>query len=331
METYPSNLTPAATIKARGGERETQGEGSRRATWVQTRGEVAIGWKRALGDHAATHLIRYGDVVQAAPGTTNVEFMSSIVDRQVATKRGLDLIFMTTSLPVMAKGRDAKEKHADILQGMQLILTGGAFQGPIDSLVGPYAVQGIRSEMLRPNWVFFGSAGLSLGPTFTIRYQFDDELAAQEAYATRPTDNRVLLCDHTKLGRNVGWHANLTVASILENANSFYIITTYPDKPDPARSVVEEQIDGFHKLLKSLADEIKDDASHKLRGKEFALRLINSKAEVVQEISLRDYLNLPGDATKNPLTRRSGLQRQKRLRGIATRDKGSADGIGISD
>jgi len=291
METDQLNAKQPPS-KARIDERATgQQVGSRRATWVQTRSEVAIDWKRALGNHAATHFIQHGDVVQGGPGTTNVEFMDAIVARQVTTKRGLDLIFMTTSLPVMARGRDAKEKHVDILQGMQLILTGGAFQGPIDSLVGPYAVQGIRSEMLRPNWVFFGSAGLSFAPSFSIRYQFDDELATQEAYATRPTDHRVLLCDHTKLGRNVGWKANLSIESVLEHAKSFRIVTTYPDASDPASTIVDEQVEAFRNLLKNLAKEIANDENHPLRGKEFALRLVNKSGEVAKEdISLEDYL-----------------------------------------
>ena len=296
-----SPIKQAAPSKSRADDRNEQQLGSRRATWVQTRSGVAIDWKRAIGTFAATHFIQHGDVVQGGPGTTNVEFMGAIVARQVATKRGLDLIFMTTSLPVMAKGRDAKEKHVDILQGMQLILTGGAFQGPIDSLVGPYAVQGIRSEMLRPNWVFFGAAGLDFSPSFTIRYQFDDELATQEAYATRPTDHRVLLCDHTKLGRNVGWKANLNVESILEHAKSFRIVTTYPDASDPARLVVDEQIQAFKDLLKNLAEKIGNDENHPLRGKEFSLRLVNSNGEAAkdkEDISLADYLkNEPADPT----------------------------------
>jgi len=292
METDQLNAKQTPITKSRIDTPNGQQLGSRRATWVQTRSEVAIDWKRALGKYAATHFILHGDVVQGGPGTTNVEFMDAIVARQVATKRGLDLIFMTTSLPVMAKGRDAKEKHVDILQGMQLILTGGAFQGPIDSLVGPYAVQGILSEMLRPNWVFFGSAGLSFDPSFSIRYQFDDELATQEAYATRPTDHRVLLCDHTKLGRNVGWKANLAVVSILEHAKSFRIVTTYPDASDPARAVVDEQVEAFRNLLKKLAEEIGKDENHPLHGKEFALRLVNKSGEVAKDdISLEDYLN----------------------------------------
>lgn len=292
METETLNAKQTPPPKSKTDDRTGPQLASRRATWVQTRSEVAIEWKRAVSNYAATHLIKHGDVVQGGPGTTNVEFMEALVARQVATKRGLDLIFMTTSLPVMAKGRDAKEKHVEILQGMQLILTGGAFQGPIDSLVGPYAVQGIRSEMLRPNWVFFGSAGLSFDPSFSIRYQFDDELATQEAYATRPTDHRVLLCDHTKLGRNVGWKANLAVVSILEHAKSFHIVTTYPDAADPARAIVDEQVEAFRNLIKNLAEEIGKDENHPLRGKEFALRLVNKSGEVAKEdISLEDCLN----------------------------------------
>jgi DeoR/GlpR family transcriptional regulator of sugar metabolism len=282
----PSNIKKEPTPKVSNDEREE----SRRATWNLTRSQFAIDWKRALGIHTATHFIKHGDVVQGGPGTTNVALMDAIVERQVTMKRGLDLIFMTTSLPVMAKGRDAKEKHVEILQGMQLILTGGAFQGPIDSLVGPYAVQGIRSEMLRPNWVFFGAAGLSFVPSVSIRYQFDDELATQEAYATRPTDHRVLLCDHTKLGRDVGWKANLTVESILEHATTFRIVTTYPDESDPDRAILDQEVEAFRKLLRNLAAEINKDEDHRLRGKEFALRLVSKDGEVANEISLLDYL-----------------------------------------
>lgn len=226
--------------------------------------------------------------------------MDAIVERQVTMKRGLDLIFMTTSLPVMAKGRDAKEKHVEILQGMQLILTGGAFQGPIDALVGPYAVQGIRSEMLRPNWVFFGAAGLSFSPSFSIRYQFDDELATQEAYATRPTDDRVLLCDHTKLGHDVGWKANLTIDSILEHARTFRIVTTYPDEADKDRATVDQQVQAFKDVVAKLAQDVLEDDSHKLHGKEFALRLVKKDGEVAKEISLSDYLKPGNTAERQP-------------------------------
>ncbi len=280
------NTTPPVTPKLRADERE----GSRRATWNLTRSEVAIDWKRAVSTHTATHFIKHGDVVQGGPGTTNVSLMDAIVDRQVTMKRGLDLIFMTTSLPVMAKGRDAKEKHVEILQGMQLILTGGAFQGPIDSLVGPYAVQGIRSEMLRPNWVFFGAAGLSFEP-FSIRYQFDDELATQEAYATRPTDDRVLLCDHTKLGRDVGWKANLTIESMLEHAKAFRIVTTYPDDADPIRTTVDQQVEAFRNLVIALATEIRQNDAHRLRDKELELRLVNREGGVAKQISLQGYVS----------------------------------------
>ena len=141
---------------------------------------MAVKWKRALGLHAATHLIKHGDVIQGGPGTTNVALMNELVERQIATKRGLDLIIMTTSLPIMAVGRDAKEKHVEILQGMQLILTGGALQGPIDSLVGYYSVEGICSKKIRPNYVFLGASGLSFDPEFNMRYQFEEELSSRK-------------------------------------------------------------------------------------------------------------------------------------------------------
>jgi len=247
---------------------------------MQTRSEVAVGWKRAIARHASTHLIEYGSAVQMGAGTTFSMLMDEIVAQQVQTKKSLDLIVMTTNLEVMAKGRDARMVHADLLQSMQIILTGGSLQSSLGALVGPYAVEGIRAEKIRPNVVFFGAAGVSFANGLSIRYQFADELATQEAYATRPTDARVLLCDHTKLGRQCGWQAEITVDAALAHTDKFLIITTYPAENQEECIRLGEQIQAFDKMLDGLAT---DD---RLDPKDFALRLINLDGEVVKELSL---------------------------------------------
>src|SRR5205823_2056836 len=100
-----------------------------------------------------------GHIVQLAAGTTNMFIMDALIETQLKSNKGLDIVIMTTSLPIIAKGREAKERHVEQLQGMQLILTGGALHGPTDSLIGSYAVEGVSSPMLRPTVVFCGAAG----------------------------------------------------------------------------------------------------------------------------------------------------------------------------
>jgi DeoR/GlpR family transcriptional regulator of sugar metabolism len=263
-----------------------RGDGARtaaRASWVQYWSEKQIELKQILSHFAATHFIKYGTVVQIGSGTTFNFLMKEIVQMQTDKKEPLDLMILTTNLEVMEEGRNAGKKleQADLFKDMQVVLTGGKLQTSLRSLVGKYAAEGVRTEVIYPQVVFFGAVGLSFdGGRVTIRYQFEEELSTQVGYATRPTDHRILLCDHTKLGRKGGWKADITAESMLEDTDRCSIITTIPDEGDSNFSVFEEEVRGFAELLDSLAK------NEMFENKDFTWLMIRTPYEPNSEVAL---------------------------------------------
>jgi DeoR/GlpR family transcriptional regulator of sugar metabolism len=284
MQPIPKlRISPTATIPA----------------WVTQCSQLAPKWKQALSHHAATHLIGYGDVIQLGSGTTFNSLMDKIIELQSKNKKAMDLIILTSNLQILAKGRDAQVSDPSIFGTMQIVLTGGALQVSLDSLTGEYAAKGVRYDFINPRTVFLGAAGLSFKDGLTITYQFQDEISIQVAYATRPTAHRVILCDHTKLGKKAAWNAELTAEilprrlrspdahytkSLLTHTDSCTIISTLPDDNDPEGALyiktIKEEENAFLALIEPLAFN-KDYAE-----KDFAFRLIGSTGEVKREHSL---------------------------------------------
>lgn len=267
-----------------------------KAGWIDHWSGVATDWKEAIAIYAANHpeFIDYGTVIQLGSGTSFNKLMEKIVDRQKDQRRGLDLIILTTNLKVLEIGRDAQYQDAGVFSTMQMILTGGSLQFSLHSFVGKYAEEGVRSRMIRPNVVFFGAAGLSFDShDVTITYQFQEELSTQVSYATRPTDHRVILCDHTKLGKKSAWNSDITARSMLETTDRCTIVSTLPevtpDASDRERKEIEHQIqivDAQGTAFEQLLDRLAGDAF--FENKEFALRLVDRQARVKREFSLSD-------------------------------------------
>jgi DeoR/GlpR family transcriptional regulator of sugar metabolism len=279
-------------------EEATSESTSRRikAGWLDHWTVVATDWKDAIANYVANHpeFIDYAAVIQLGSGTSFNKLMEKIVDRQRVQHRGLDLIILTNNLKVLEIGRDAQCEDAGVFSTMQIVLTGGSLQFSLHSLVGKYAEEGVRSQMIRPNVVFFGAAGLSFDSRdVNITYQFHEELSTQVSYGTRPTDHRVILCDHTKLGKKSAWNSGITVKSMLETTDRCTIISTFPESPTNATDrerketehqlqVVEAQVKAFEQLLESLA------ADPYFQNKEFVLRLVDREARVKREFSLSE-------------------------------------------
>lgn len=278
---------------------ETTSESSRRikAGWLDHSALVATEWKEAIAIYAANHpeFIDYAAVIQLGSGSSFNKLMEKIVDRQRVQHRGLDLIILTNNLKVLEIGRDAQCEDAGVFSTMQIVLTGGSLQFSLHSLVGKYAEEGVRSHMIRPNVVFFGAAGLSFDSRdVNITYQFHEELSTQVSYGTRPTDHRVILCDHTKFGKKSAWNSGITVKSMFETTDRCTIISTLPESPANATErdrketehqlqVVEAQLKAFEQLLDSLA------AESFFQNKEFVLRLVDREARVKREVSLSEH------------------------------------------
>lgn len=260
--------------------------------WVKKCSRRAPDWKRAIANYAAIHLIGYGDVIQVGSGTTFNALMDKIIERQLDTQDAFDLIVLTSNLQVLAKGRDAQSRDQSLFGTMQIILTGGSLNMSLDSLTGEYAAKGVYSDFIFPTTTFFGASGLSFCDGLTIRYQFEEEISTQVAYAKRPTDQRVLLCDHTKLGKKVGLNAGLSIEDLLLDTDKCFVISTLPDNKSEESSqeikVIEQEEKALNDLLTRLLDE---DTGGRYSEKEFALRLVGLEGEVKREISLSKLRN----------------------------------------
>lgn len=252
------------------------------ASWVRHCSQVQPDSKMLLGRYVATHKIEYGNRLLIGSGTTLNYLMDETIERQVATGVPLDLSITTTNMHVIERGSDAKSKHVDLLLNTQLSLTGGRLQIGLRSLVGEFAVAGIRSNLFHPDLVVFGAIGVFIGDNgeLEITYQFEEELPVQVSFGSRATDHRILLFDHSKLGRRGGWKADLGVETLLRHTRECSLITTVPAEGDAHFRVWKQQVAAFQKLLENLAD------SEKYPEKELRLILVRDQNEEAQILSL---------------------------------------------
>jgi DeoR/GlpR family transcriptional regulator of sugar metabolism len=261
-------------------QKDNSSEPSITPSWVDACSQRATEWKKAMAYHVATHLIKYGTVAQIGSGTTFSFLMDQIINVQVTNQESLDLVVMTNNLEIVEKGRDEKQRHPHLLGGMQIILTGGAVSTALHSLVGPFAADGVKSHKLTPHLVLFGAEGLTFHNKFLATYHFDDEIATQEAYAARPAKHRLLMCDHTKLGNVTGWEASISPSIMLAHAERCTIITTCPDDNRDLAAVVQSQVTAFDRLIESMTNQ------EQFYAKDFALRVLNRRGEVIPELSI---------------------------------------------
>lgn len=259
------------------------------AAWVTTSSGRQPKSKLAIAQYAAGHLIEYGDVIQLGSGTTLNALMDKIIERQLEQKKALDLIILTSNLQVLSRASEAQSNEQSLLGTMQIILTGGALQPSLDSLIGEFAAAGVKTELIQPTTTFFGASGLSFRDGLTIRYQFEEEISTQVAYATRPTSRRVLLVDHTKFGSKTGWKAGLTLESLLSNTETCYVITTLPEGDSEEdvrwRRVIEQE---EHELRASLRNLLRADSKGDYADKQFALLLVDGGAKIVRQVALSE-------------------------------------------
>lgn len=130
---------------------------------------------------AAAHLVRPGSAVALSAGTTTWTFAHHLVDVP-------DLTLITNSVRV------AEVFHRSGRPGQTVVLVGGV-RTPSDALVGPIAVQAIRS--LNVDTLVLGVHGMNARAGFTtpnlLEAETDRELVAA-------AQQLVVLADHTKWG-----------------------------------------------------------------------------------------------------------------------------------
>ena len=135
--------------------------------------------KQAIG-RAAAALVTPGDTVFIGSGSTTLRLAAHLVD--------VDVTVVTNSLPVateLSRGRAG-----------EVIVVGGRLRTPELSLIGPRAVDAIRSY--RAQVAFLGVPAIDAEHGFTA--DGDDEAATDSAFIDMG-QRTVVLADHTKLGR----------------------------------------------------------------------------------------------------------------------------------
>jgi DeoR/GlpR family transcriptional regulator of sugar metabolism len=135
--------------------------------------------KRAIARAAAT-MVDPGDTLFLGGGSTTLRLAELLVDA--------DVTVVTNSLPVAS----------ELSRGLrgQVIVVGGTLRTPELSLIGPRAVEGIRSY--RASTAFLGVPALDSEHGFTAD---GDVEAATDAAFIAMAQRTVVLADHTKLGR----------------------------------------------------------------------------------------------------------------------------------
>lgn len=250
-------------------------------TWVLRRSNEFSDEKRALARYVAIHILRPQMLVQIASGTTENCLMDEIIANGIE-----DIQITTNNLQVLVKGLRASHF------GISVNLTGGTLNPSIDSLIGPDAARVIADHRYMPNAVFFGAAGLSFKNGLCIAYAFEDEEATQVAYATRPTETRVLMADDSKLGRTSGRRAPVSLEQMMQTTDEFIVVSSY--KPEAAEKIKNE-VAALKALLEPLAK------APEYESKNFSLRFVDMKGSLYREYSLRGLRE--GDEWQNNIDR----------------------------
>ena len=148
------------------------------------RGSRRVAEKRAIA-RAAALLVAPGDTLFLGGGSTTLHLAGLLVDA--------DVTVVTNSLPVateLSRGRRG-----------QVIVIGGTLRTPEQSMVGPRAVESIRSY--RAGIAFLGVPALDAEQGFTA--DGDVEAATDLAFIDN-AKRCVVVADHSKLGRVATTH-----------------------------------------------------------------------------------------------------------------------------
>ncbi len=136
--------------------------------------------KKAIG-RAAAQLIKPGEKIYIAAGTTTYWVARAIVDRG-------DLTVVTNSLPVANLLCTSKD--------LEVIVIGGFLRRNEFSMVGHFAEGMVRD--LRLDKVIVGVGGIH--PDHGITNDYPQEMMMDRSYLS-VSDNIIIVADHTKIGR----------------------------------------------------------------------------------------------------------------------------------
>jgi DeoR/GlpR family transcriptional regulator of sugar metabolism len=239
-------------------------------------------YKERLAQYVATHFIgdqkQHAMTVQIASGTQMIYLMDAVIKVQKdAGARSLDLGIMTNNLDAFTPSARATLENANSFGSWDITLTGGTYHAPTRSLYGPIAADQIEAKTFAPDAVFFGVFTIAFtADDLEIYYHFRDQLVTQRSYALRPTKNRVVVFDHTKLGVRSGNLLKVTAEEMLEKAENVIFCSSWPDDREHQERI-EREIQSFQKLSNRI------QGNRKFTGKRLTLRLIGENSIVTNE------------------------------------------------
>ena len=161
--------------------------------------------KRRIGSAAAA-LVKKGQTIAIAPGTTAAQ-----IARALQPRVGLTVVTNAVNVAMELSRRSDVTVH----------LTGGYLSGEWFAMVGPRALEFIRTMF--PAQFFFGANGVHHEHGVTDRHA--EESAANRALVEQ-SQRRILVVDHTKLGKVAG-HLVCPIAKV-------DVIVTDTGAPDSA-------------------------------------------------------------------------------------------------
>jgi len=256
--------------------------------WIREQGGKEKEAKETIGWYVAKHLISFGAFLLIGPGTTLITAMKQLIKIQELIGSPQDLEILTTNLEIVELGNRARLDKYRLFEGLRITLAGGLVSPSMNCLVGDTAATSISARNINPGVVLFGVHGLCFDDgDISLIYRYSDELSIQKAYAVRPTRQRVIVCDATKIGRRIGYAIDVSVETLLAEADECIIITSRPRDPETSRRF-ERQTAAFRNLLTKLHQ------SDRFTGKNLALRVLNQQGGVHIEYSLAGLRDMKG-------------------------------------
>ncbi|MBM3476734.1 MAG: hypothetical protein FJX75_25970, partial [Armatimonadetes bacterium] len=124
---------------------------------------------------------------------------------------------------------------------LALLLTGGKYDQQHDALFGSQAAHGLRD--FNPHVVVMGTSGFTFNENGGLYYHgHTEEELVKKAMWSKPTEHRVIMCDHTKIGRKDSFLGG-PIGQLMQNADRCTVVTSSPafETMEPPAETDEEK------------------------------------------------------------------------------------------
>jgi DeoR/GlpR family transcriptional regulator of sugar metabolism len=192
--------------------------------------------KGAIGRYVASELIGQGRAVLLDAGSTVEAVAQSIFERE--RRDGcLNLTIMTNNMGIWRhfnvdghaspSGTDREREVLPSAHSLDLLLTGGKYDRQHDALFGSLACRGI--EAFNPHVVVIGTSGFTFDDKGGLYYHgHTEEEVVKAAMWKKGTEHRIIVCDHTKMGRKDSFLGG-KIEDLVAGAKRCTIVTTSPE------------------------------------------------------------------------------------------------------